>query len=98
MSVTQAALELQEPVDGEKLDNFRSKIVDFVNSGIREVTVNLDGLSGLDTIVISTLIFALRTMREHGGIIKLAVIQKSVLETLRVTGLDRVFAVAAARC
>ena len=76
------------------LQDFAS-ITDSVAAGVRDVTINLDGLSRLDSGVISTLIFALRTLREHGGEVSLSVVKKSVLETLHITGLDRVFAMAA---
>jgi anti-anti-sigma factor len=90
-----ASFDMHEPMDGEKLAEFRSTITDSVAAGVRDVTINLDGLSRLDSGVISTLIFALRTLREHGGEVSLSVVKKSVLETLRITGLDRVFAMAA---
>jgi anti-anti-sigma factor len=92
MSIKRASFDLQEPLDGEKLAEFRSAIDRTAAAGIHEVTINLDGLSKLDTAVISTLIFVLRKMREEGGGVSLSVVRKSILDTLRITGLDRVFA------
>jgi hypothetical protein len=47
----------------------------------------------LDSPVIGALIAALREVREAGGTMALAVRRSSLLETLRITALDRVFAV-----
>ena len=94
MVSTHASFALHEPLDGEKLAEFRSTLRDSVEAGVRDVTIDLDGLTRLDNGVIATLLFSLRTLRERGGKVSLSVVRKSVLETLRITGLDRIFAMA----
>jgi hypothetical protein len=55
------------------------------------MTLDLDGLPALDSAAIAHLIVLLREARERGVALRLAASRPNLLETLRVTGLDKVF-------
>ncbi|HEV3156386.1 MAG TPA: STAS domain-containing protein [Candidatus Baltobacteraceae bacterium] len=55
------------------------------------LTLILDELPVLDTLIIARLIVLLREVREHGGTVRLAVSRPGLLETIRINALDRIF-------
>ncbi len=73
------------------LESLDAAVDDTVAAGLTELTVDLGGLAILETAAISKLIASLRKMHEAGGNVRLIGAGKGVLETLRVTGLDRIF-------
>jgi len=73
------------------LDELEASVVAAAGAGARSLTVELDEVGVLDSAVISTLIKILRDVRAHGGTVTLSARRKSLLDTLRVTGLDKVF-------
>jgi anti-anti-sigma factor len=58
-------------------------------------TVDLNGLTVLDSPIIAALIATLRDLREHGAELVLVTDRPAILQTLHVTALDRVFDVEA---
>ncbi len=61
---------------------------------IDEATLDLDGVPLLDSPAIANLIVLLRAARERDVRLRLAVTRPALLETLRITGLDKVFTIA----
>jgi anti-sigma B factor antagonist len=84
-------IPLAPPATAERLAALRAAVSSALSGGAIRVTVDVDGLAVLDSLTIATLISALREARERGGTVALAVARKSLLETLRITALDRVF-------
>jgi anti-anti-sigma factor len=82
---------LSGPFTKETLDSLRAAL-----SGVAagELTLDLDGVPLLDTAAIANLITFLREARERGVTLRLAVTKPHLLETLRITGLDKVFTFA----
>ncbi len=85
MSVNEP-LRLTGPLTAETLASLRAAL-----AGKRELTLDIDALPALDSPAIAGLIVLLREARERGVGLRLAVTRPNLLETLRVTGLDRVF-------
>jgi anti-anti-sigma factor len=81
------------PVDAEVLASLRSQATAAIAGGASRCVIDIDAIPVLDTRVIACLIATLRDVRELGGELALAVERSSLLETLEVTGLDRVFAI-----
>jgi anti-sigma B factor antagonist len=88
-----SVIRLVPPVDAEVLANLRSQATAAVQAGVARLVVDIDSIPVLDTRVIACLIATLRDVRDLGGELVLAVERPSLLETLEVTGLDRVFAI-----
>lgn len=88
-SVRQQRFSLTGPLVKEALDPARVAL-----GGIDEVTLDLDGVPLLDSPAIANLIVMLREARERDVKLRLAVTRPALLETLRNTGLDKVFTLA----
>ncbi|MBV9103599.1 MAG: STAS domain-containing protein [Candidatus Eremiobacteraeota bacterium] len=73
----------------------RGAAVAAIQSGAPRYTVDLDALPYLDSPVIAALIATLREVRELGGELVLGVTRPKLLDTLRVTALDKVFRIEA---
>jgi anti-anti-sigma regulatory factor len=63
-------------------------------AGCETLTLDIDALPALDAPAIANLVTLLRDARNRGVALRLAVSRSDLLETLRVTGLDIVFALA----
>jgi anti-anti-sigma factor len=60
-------------------------------AGARRLHIDLEGLERLDSPVIACLITILREARQDGGDVALGATRPAILDTLRVTGLDKLF-------
>jgi anti-anti-sigma factor len=82
---------LEPPAEAAQLTALRQAVEAAVTGNARRVVVDLGTLDVLDSPVIATLIAVLRGARERGAEVYLVSERKRVLDTLRVTGLDKVF-------
>jgi anti-anti-sigma factor len=81
----------------EALARLRSDVLHAVDGeGSTSVAIDIDDIGILDSAVISALILLLREVRERGASISLQASRTSLLDTLRITALDKVFTVTAA--
>jgi len=87
----EATFSLPTTVTAESLSGLRAQILQGARDGLRQVRLDLNGLAVLDAAVISTLISILRDVRGVGGDVVLRTDRRPILDTLRVTGLDKVF-------
>ena len=60
------------------------------------IAIDVDDVGVLDSPVISTLIAVLRDVRERGAAVELRASRQNILDTLRITALDKVFSVSKA--
>jgi anti-anti-sigma regulatory factor len=86
-------LTLSDPATPEALRAFRSDVVRALEAGAKALLVDIDSVSRLESPVIAALIVALREARERAAVLSLRASAKPVLETLRMTGLDKIFTV-----
>ena len=84
---------LAKPVSPEALHTLRGKVARSIADGARTVALEIDDVVVLDSPVISGLIEILRDARECGATVTLRAERKGILETLRITALDRVFTI-----
>jgi anti-anti-sigma factor len=84
---------LQKPVTASALDALRNGVADAVGGGVRAIVVDIDDIGVLDTTVISTLVGLLRDAGTRGASVALRAGRKRILDTLRVTALDKVFTI-----
>jgi anti-anti-sigma regulatory factor len=85
---------LQKPVSPAALLSLRSDALGALEGGVSEFAIDIDDVGILDSHVISTLIAILRDVRERGAAIELRASRKSILDTLRITALDKVFTIS----
>lgn len=77
------------------LQALRSEAVRAVAGGSTTLFVDLDALTSVDSAVIGTLILILRAARECGAGVVLRAAHEPIVETLRVTALDKIFPIEA---
>lgn len=58
---------------------------------LKELVIDLTDVEFCDSSGLSALLIAERKMRENGGVVKLAGLQKKVLSLIRISHLDRAF-------
>ena len=58
---------------------------------LKELILDLADVEFCDSSGLSALLIADRKMREHGGVVKLAGVQKKVLNLIKISHLDRAF-------
>jgi anti-anti-sigma factor len=80
----------------EMLQAFRRVVCAAVDAGHSNIEIDVDDVGVLDSSAISALLAILRKARERRTYVALRASRKSILDTLRVTGLDQVFTVVAA--
>jgi anti-anti-sigma factor len=94
---TDVLFPLKTPVTPGVLSELQATVVAAAAAGERNPIIGLDEVAVLDSAMISTLVKILREVRALGGSVRLAVGRKSLLDTLRVTALDKVFSIVEPR-
>ena len=69
----------------------RTAIDGLISTGCLDVAVNASGLTHLEARGLGELVAAMKTLRLHGGRLRLVAPSARVVKMLAVTGLDRVF-------
>jgi anti-anti-sigma regulatory factor len=87
---------LEKVASPESLGRLRADVARAVANGADAVSLDIDDIGVLDSPVISALISMLRDVRERGASVTLRASRKSLLDTLRITALDKVFTIVAA--
>lgn len=94
--VAEPVFTLKVPVDANVLAVLRRDVVAAVEAGHARVAIDLDEVGILDSRVIAALISILREVRTVGAEVTLRAGRRPILDTLRVTALDRVFTIEVA--
>jgi len=92
-SSEQLGFALSTPVSRESLGELRADIGRAIAGGIREIVIDVDDIGILDSPIIAALITILRQSRESGASVALQATRKSILDTLSVTALTKVFTI-----
>jgi anti-anti-sigma factor len=74
----------------------RAQVRAAIEAGGPAIEINIDDVGVLDSPVIAALISMLREAREHGVSVSLQATRQSILDTLRITALDKVFTIVSA--
>lgn len=77
-----------------QVDRLEASVLEAFGAGTDRVVLDLDGLASLDSDGVRDLITLLRRARERGGDIALRATHATILRTLHVTALDRLFTMA----
>jgi anti-sigma B factor antagonist len=84
-------LAISGEVDVYSAPDLRSRVGDLVNSGHRQLVLDLSGVEFLDSTGLSVLVASQNRIREIGGVLTLVCSQEWLLKLFRITGLDQVF-------
>ncbi len=84
--------------DGDRLDiavasDFRNALLELIGNGRRNLVVDLEGVSFIDSSGLGALVSALKTLKADGGLgdVRLAQVQEPVVALLEIIRLNRVF-------
>ncbi len=76
------------------LPAFRSKLTGMVAAGIRHLTLDLAGVSAIDSMAIGLLVSVHNSLRKGGGELKLIHVSKDILALLQAMRLNQHFSVS----
>lgn len=86
-----AILDLKGPLKmGEAEQSFRDTVEELLESGTRNLAVNLAGVPEMDSSGIGALVRAYSSVKQAGGKCKLFAAPKRVKQTLRMVRLDTI--------
>ncbi|MDY6796192.1 MAG: STAS domain-containing protein [Actinomycetota bacterium] len=86
-------IELEGEIDLSTSPTFKDKIYEVIESGNKDIIVDLSSLVFMDSTGLGVLVAALKKTRMQGGSIRLICSRKSVLKVFNITGLDKVFTI-----
>ena len=83
-------LRLEGRFDAETANAFKQAVKDLAAGGVKFVTVDMAGVSFLDSSGLSALVAALKTLRKADGRLNLAAVGPQARTALRLTLLNKV--------
>ena len=86
-------IELIGEVDLSTSPVFKQRIYEIIESGKRDVIVDLNGLDFMDSTGLGVLVAALKKTRMEGGSIRLICTKNNIMKIFTITGLDKVFSI-----
>jgi anti-anti-sigma factor len=85
-----AVIQVGGEVDLATCPQLRAVLVELVDRGFHQLTIDLEQVSFLDCSGIGVLVDALRRVKQHGGCLKLVRPNPFVLRVLTLTGMTTV--------
>lgn len=76
---------------GEETEALRDKVKQLIQAGFSRMVLNLEEVSYIDSVGLSTLVSTYTTARQQGGDLKLLNLTKRVNDLLQITRLSTVF-------
>jgi len=86
-------VELEGEVDLSTSPQFKETVYRLIDSGKRDIVVDLDGLDFMDSTGLGVLVAVLKRTSMEGGRVRLVCSKRSILKVFHVTGLDKVFSI-----
>ncbi len=86
-------VELEGEVDLSTSPQFKETVYQLIDSGKRDIVVDLDGLDFMDSTGLGVLVAVLKRTSMEGGRIRLVCSKRSIMKVFSITGLDKVFAI-----
>jgi anti-sigma B factor antagonist len=86
-------IELKGEIDLSTSPVFKEKVYEIIESGRKDIVIDLSGLEFMDSTGLGVLVAALKKTSMEGGSIRLVCSKKSIIKIFTITGLDKVFAI-----
>lgn len=86
-------VELEGEVDLSTSPQFKETVYRLIDSGRRDIVLDLDGLDFMDSTGLGVLVAVLKRTSMEGGRIRLVCSKRSIMKVFNITGLDKVFAI-----
>jgi len=84
-------IELEGEVDLSTSPAFKEEVYKVIESGKRDVVIDLDGLDFMDSTGLGVLVAVLEKTSVEGGSVRLVCSKRNILKVFGITGLDKVF-------
>jgi anti-anti-sigma factor len=81
----------ERKLDASVSPELKGEFLVLCNGQTKNLVIDLSDVEFCDSSGLSALLIAERKMRENGGVVKLAGLQKKVLALIRISRLDRAF-------
>ncbi|MBI3577906.1 MAG: STAS domain-containing protein [Ignavibacteriales bacterium] len=81
----------ERKLDASVSPELKGEFLVLCNPHTKNLIIDLSDVEFCDSSGLSALLIAERKMRENGGVVKLAGLQKKVLSLIRISRLDRAF-------
>ena len=88
-------LDLTGEVDLYHSPTLHGKLAELTTQRQKQIVLNFEGVTYIDSSGLATLIGAFQQLRPHGGTLRLAGVNKNVRSVFTVARLDKVFAIDA---
>ncbi len=86
-------IELEGEIDLSTSPLFKEEVYRVIDSGRRDVVIDLDGLDFMDSTGLGVLVAVLKKTSDEGGSVRLVCSKRSIRKVFSITGLDKVFAI-----
>jgi anti-sigma B factor antagonist len=86
-------VELEGEIDLSTSPVFKETVYQVIESGHKDVVIDLNGLEFMDSTGLGVLVAALKKTSMVGGSIKLICNKRNILKVFTITGLDKVFSI-----
>lgn len=90
ISSTQTIIIVEGRLDAETANAFKEKAKEIAASGVKYLTINMNGLTFIDSSGLAALVSALKAIRQNGGMLNLACVGSQAKTALRLTMLDKI--------
>jgi anti-sigma B factor antagonist len=94
-SAGECVVTVNGEVDVYTSPTLRERLVEAMDDGCGRLVVSLDGVGFIDSSGLGVLVGCLRRVKERDGELVLVCSREQILKVFRITGLDKVFAIAA---
>jgi anti-sigma B factor antagonist len=84
-------IELGGEVDLYTAPEFKEKLVQIIESGKKNVVVDLSKATFIDSTTLGVLVGGVKRLRPQGGSLTLVCTDQNICKIFEITGLDRVF-------
>lgn len=88
-----AYVRAEGEIDLATVTRLRTAIIDALAAGVRDIELDLDAVTYLDSSGLGTLVGAHKRIQALGGTLRVHCTQERVLRLLRITGIDRVLTI-----
>ncbi len=88
-----SVIELRGEIDLSTSPSFKEKVYEIIESGKKDVVIDLNGLEFMDSTGLGVLVATLKKTSVEGGSIRLICNKRSILKIFTITGLDKVFSI-----
>jgi len=86
-------VELKGEIDLSTSPAFKEKLYEIVESGKKDLVIDLNGLDFMDSTGLGVLVAVLKKTSLQGGTVRLVCNKRKIVKVFAITGLDKVFSI-----